>query len=95
MPSGRAACAAGQEVRGEDPVVAFGGDLAGDVGVRGDDRVDAELAELGGLLVGEVGAERRDADVAALAGEGDGDGVDGSFDEDGGDAGVEVVVLRR
>ena len=51
----------------------------------------ALLRELAGLFVGEGGAEGCDADVAAVAGEGDGEGVDGSFDQDGGRAGVEQV----
>jgi len=41
-------------VGGEDPVVAFGGDAAGEVGVGGDDRRPMpEFAELGRLFVGE------------------------------------------
>ena len=41
-------------VGGEDPVVAFDGDAASEVGVGGDDwRPVAELAELGGLLVSQ------------------------------------------
>ena len=80
-----------EELRGEDPVVPLRGHLAGDVGVRGDDRVDAVAAELGGLFAGQVGAEWRDADVAPFAGERDGDGVGGSFDDDGDAAGVQMA----
>ena len=71
---------------GEDPVVAFGGDATGEVGVGGDDRRPVPvLAELGGLVVGEGGSQGSDADVRAAGGEGDGDGVQGAFDDDGGD----------
>ena len=53
-----------EELWGEDPVVPLCGHLAGHVRVRGNDRVDAVAPELGGLLAGQVGAERCDADVA-------------------------------
>ncbi len=71
-------------VEGEQPVVAFGGDLSGEVGVGGHDRGASVLVELGDLGFGEAGAEWRDADVAAVAGQGDGDRVERSFDQDGG-----------
>ena len=80
-----------EAVGGEVPEGAFGGDLAGDVGVGGDDRIGAVVGELGGLFVGEGGAEGCHPDVAAAAGEGDGDGVDGSFDDDRDLAGGEVL----
>ena len=84
-----------EAVGGEVPEGAFGGDLAGDVGVGADDRIDPVVGELGGLFVGEGGAERRHPDVAAAAGEGDGDGVDGSFDDDRDLTGGEVLPAEQ
>jgi len=78
---------------GEHPVVAFGGELAGEVAVGGDDDagwVSVVGGEAVGLGVGEGCAEGCDADVVG-AGQGDGEDVDGSFDEDGGGAGGEPV----
>ena len=63
-----------------------GGLLPGGVGVGGDDDAGSSAADEGaervGLCVGERGAERGDADVVAVAGEGDGERVEGAFDED-------------
>mgnify|MGYP003375999021 CR=1 FL=1 len=79
----------------EEPVVAVGGGLSGEVGIGGDDglllvRVRC-LRNLAGLFLGEGCAERCDADVAAVACEADGEGVQWSFDQDRGGAGVEQV----
>src|SRR5829696_2510370 len=70
-----------EAVGGEDPEVAFGGDPAGNVGVGGHDRVLAEPGELAGLLIGQGCTEWGDTDVAAAAGQGDGDGVHRSLDD--------------
>ena len=70
----------------KEPEGAFGRHLTGQVGVGGDDRLGAQRGELAGLLVGECGSQWGDADVPAVAGEGDCEGVDGSFDQDGGRA---------
>lgn len=67
-------------VSGELPVGALRGLVAGGVGVGGDDRVRSGGGELCGLGVGECGAEGGEAVVAAVAGEGDGDRVERSFD---------------
>lgn len=79
----------------EPPVRAMGGRPASRVAVGGDDdpgRVAAEeRSQLARLLVGERGAERGDADVSPVGRMRDGDGVEGSFDEDGCRAVVKVV----
>jgi hypothetical protein len=41
-----------EAIGSEEPEVAFGGDLAGDVGVGGNDRVPADAGKLPGLLIG-------------------------------------------
>jgi hypothetical protein len=72
---------------GELPEVAVGRLLPGGVGIGGDDDrscgVVAVGAEPPGLDVGECSAPGRDADIAALAGEGDGQRVDRAFDKHG------------
>ena len=84
-----------EAVLGQQPVVAVGCDLAGEVGVGGHDRLLAVVVgvvgELAGLVFGEGGPERGEADEPAAAGDGDGEGVHGAFDQDGGGAGGEQV----
>ena len=76
----------------EDPEIFLGGDAAGKVAVGGDDRIDTQFGELGGLFAGEGGAQGCDAEVGAGGGQGDGDGVHGSFDHDGDRPGSHVRV---
>jgi hypothetical protein len=71
-----------EAVGGEQPVGALGGGATGVVVVGGHDRVLPISGELSRLLVGEGGAEGCDAEVAGVGGEGDGDGVERSFNED-------------
>ena len=49
---------------------------------QGRQQVERMTAELAGLFSGEGGAEGSDTDVSAAGGEGDGDGIHGTFDED-------------
>jgi hypothetical protein len=82
-----------EAVRGEEPEVAFGCDPPGEVGVGGHDRVAADRAELGGLLVGQRGTERSNAEVAAGACQRDGDGVHRALDDHGGGAVLEQSIV--
>ena len=68
-----------EPVAAEHPIVAFGGDAAGEVGVGGDDWLGTDAGELVCLLLGQRCAERCNPDVASLAGEGDGDGIHRAF----------------
>src|SRR5680860_661120 len=65
-------------VRREQPVGPFGSDSPGEVGVGGHDRVSAEAAELGGLVVGQGGAQGGYPEVAAAGRDGHGDRVHGA-----------------
>ena len=68
-----------------------GGSPSGVVAVEGDGEVSAGSAGVEdglGLGGGEGGAAGGEAAVLAVGGEVDGDGVEGSFDEDGGGAGL-------
>ena len=79
---------------GEEPVGAFGGGAAGGVGVGGDDWRGVEGGEEPGLGLGEGGAQGGHADVPALTCRGDGEGVEGAFDEDGNSATVRAADGR-
>jgi hypothetical protein len=59
----------------EQPKGTFGCHAAGEVGVGCDNWVNSQGCKLRGLLVGQGGAERSDADVTPLAGQRDRDGI--------------------
>lgn len=67
----------------EEPVVAFGGDPAGEIGIGGDDGLLLEAAELSGLARGEACPECSDTEMCAAGGDADGNRVKGTLRQDG------------